>query len=101
MWVEDFTIKPEYKAMAGTTKFREVCGNYVVRGVQYGREFYGTVSHVVRDTITASKLDTANTLEGSFASQKADTGVQTLRKVDQNVKSDELKFDVRSSGIQK
>lgn len=91
-------LKPEYLAMVGTPAFRQQCGDYIVIGEQKGRWFFGTVQLSVRDTATESRLAASGIVSAQYGTFSGEVGVNTIDKLTQASKSQDLDIHVTSSG---
>jgi len=94
----DLTLKPEYLALVGTPAFREQCGDYVIIGEQKGRWFFGTVQLSVKDTLTESKLAAGGTVDGQYGTFAAEVSANTVNKMKEASKTEDLQIRVTSSG---
>jgi hypothetical protein len=94
----DISVKPEYVKLIGTPAFREQCGDYLVIGEQSGRWFYGTVSLVITDTSTESKLAQAGDAEASYATASLSVNESTVNTMKSASGSKDLEIQVTSSG---
>lgn len=94
----EINLKPEYLAMVGTPAFRQQCGDFIVIGEQKGRWFFGTVQLSVRDTETESRLAAGGLVGVDYAGFSAEVGINTINKLKQASKTQDLEIHVTTSG---